>query len=217
MTAMRVRAVVPMKPLIQCKLRLAPVLAAAQRGGLALAMLERVLRAVQSGDAADGVTVLGGDEAIRALCRRLGAGWEADPAGDLNGALQSYYAGIRAHGLDGILYLAGDLPRVSAEDVRRLVAELETADLVLGAGARGGTNAIGLRGGLPFRFDLGGRSLERQRAQAQVRALRWQVVTAPALQADVDTPADLERLRRTDPLFWRSVAGPAEPARSGAS
>ncbi len=217
MAPQHVRAVVPMKPLAQCKLRLAPALDAAQRGRLALAMLERVLRAAQAAHGIDEVVVLGGDAAVRALSGRLGVAWQVDSALNLNAALQGFYAETCALGPATLLYLAGDLPYLKPEDIAALLAELDAADVVLGAGARGGTNAVLLRGGVPFAFDLGGESLERHRAQAEARGLRWRIVRTPALQSDVDTPADLEQLRRADPALWRAVSGLEEPAGSGAS
>ncbi len=216
MISTRLRAVIPMKPLAQCKLRLAPVLDATQRAQLALAMLETVAAGARDADGICEVIVLGGDSRIQEVCRRLGVTWQTDPAGGLNAALQSIYDTGRHAALDGMLYLAGDLPALDTSDVDAMLGALEGRDVVLGAGARGGTNAIALRRGLRFRFELGEDSLARHQTQVDRLGLRWRLHEAPAIYADLDTPSDIARLRREDAALWRSLTGSEETAGSGA-
>jgi 2-phospho-L-lactate guanylyltransferase len=217
MATLRVRAVIPMKPLMQCKLRLARALDITRRARLALAMLEVVAGAARDADGISEVIVLGGDTVIQVLCRRLGVAWQEDRAGNLNAALQTIYEANRSPALDGMLYLAGDLPALEPHDVDDLLGAFAGHDLVLGAGARGGTNAILLRPNLPFNFELGERSLTRHQMQAGTLGLRWRVYDAAAVYADLDTPDDLARLRREDEARWRALMGSEEPAGSGAS
>jgi 2-phospho-L-lactate guanylyltransferase len=205
MESARIRAVIPMKPLEQCKRRLEPVLDAPRRAQLTLSMLERVVRAAESADALSEVTVLGGDEPVRALCRRLDVAWHADLFGDLNAALQSFYEATSRLGFEGMLYLAGDLPAVHSDELQGLAGAFDGAGLVLGPGARGGTNAILLRRDLPFVFQLGEQSFRRHREQAQSLGLVWTAYETPALHADIDTPSDIAWLEREEPGLWQDL------------
>lgn len=201
-----IRIVIPMKPLARCKLRLAPILDEPLRARLALWMLERVATAAAGVSMAAEVSIVGGDEAIRALCLRLGVRWHPDPAGDLNQALQSAYAATSQLGMDGMLFLAGDLPAVRTSDLDGIVAAFAGTDLVLAPGARGGTNAILVRRDLPFAFLLGGQSLHRHRELAESLGLAWKPYERPALHADVDVPSDLAWLEQEEPELWQRLA-----------
>ena len=65
-------AIVPMKPLVQGKSRLSQTLSAEKRADLVLGMLRRVVLAIKAASV-DMVWVVGGDERVRDMARRLGA------------------------------------------------------------------------------------------------------------------------------------------------
>lgn len=214
MSGRRVRAVIPMKPLARSKLRLAPALEPRRRASLSLWMLERVALAVSGSRRVAELAIVGGDEPVQALCRRLGLSWHADGAADLNAALNAFYSACGRLGWDALLFLAGDLPQVCSGDVDALVTALEGADLVLAPGARGGTNAAALRCGLAFEFQLGGESLRRHEAQAAQLGLVRRSLALERIEADVDTPEDLDRLQRLQPDVWQRAA-PSSPGNRG--
>ncbi|HTE84838.1 MAG TPA: 2-phospho-L-lactate guanylyltransferase [Dehalococcoidia bacterium] len=197
-----VTAVIPMKPLELCKLRLAPILDASRRALLTLWMLDRVVEAVLGTHDLAGAAILGGDVPIRRLAERRGLSWQADASRGLNRALDLYYETSIANGSAGMLFLAGDLPALQADDVSRMLDALDGVDLVLAPGARGGTNAIVVRRDRPFAFHLGAHSFRRHREQAEARGLKWREFESPAIHADIDLPSDLDWLEREQPDLW---------------
>jgi len=199
-------AVIPMKPLSRSKLRLASTLAPGRRATLSLWMLERVGRAVKAADGVSAVAVLGGDTDVRALSEQLGLLWYADEAGDLNAALNGFYRSLAAPDLGALVYVAGDLPRVQASDIAALLQAGDGADVVLVPGARGGTNALMVRMGLDFAFELGGESFARHQEQSRRKGLNVRTCKCRGLEADVDLPDDLRELERSEPNLWEQVA-----------
>ena len=194
-----------MKPLAASKRRLASALEPRARALLSLWLLERVVLAARSANAVGEVAVLGGDRTVTALCAEADVCWKPDPMGDLNRALDFALLDSRSSGWISMLFLAGDLPALTSDDVDSLAGALEGTDLVLAPGARGGTNAIHVRTAANFSFALGGESFRRHRDQAGRANLTWRSYESPSIEADLDTPADLADLERTIPDLWRLV------------
>ena len=93
-------------------------------------------------------------------------------------------------GLDGpVLVVNADLPCVTAADLRALAAATPADGVAVVEAADGTTNALGLASPRLFRAAYGPGSADR------FRALGATSVAIPNLRDDVDTPADLERLR----------------------
>jgi 2-phospho-L-lactate guanylyltransferase len=202
-----VRVVIPIKPLSQSKMRLAPVLPPERRAALSLWMLERVGRAVTAAHGVSSVTLLGGDDRTRTLGHQLGLQWESDDGFDLNAALNAFYRSPVNDGSSALLYLAADLPRLRSSEIEDLLEASDGADLVLVPGARGGTNALVVRAGRDFTFDLGGQSLSRHQAQSVQKGLQVRSVACAGIEADVDLPEDLVELEQSEPELWQQIAG----------
>jgi 2-phospho-L-lactate/phosphoenolpyruvate guanylyltransferase len=206
-----VRVVIPMKPLSQSKMRLAAVLSPERRAALSLWMLGRVGRAVTAARGVSAATLLGGDDRTRALGLRLGVQSASDEGLDLNAALNAFYRSAVSDGSSALLYLAGDLPRVRTAEIEELLRASESADLVLVPGARGGTNALVVRAGMDFTFDLGGQSFRRHQAQAAEKRLQTRSILCSGIEADVDLPEDLLQLEQSEPELWQQIAGSEQP------
>jgi 2-phospho-L-lactate guanylyltransferase len=198
-----------MKPLERCKQRLTTTLEPPKRQLLALWMLDRVAAAAMGNSALAATSILGGDARIQRLAQRRGLRWRADPAEELNQALNRFYFDRRDCQDSGMLFLAGDLPRLAGADIRGMVEAFAGADVVAAPGARGGTNALLVRTGRHFSFQLGAQSYERHRAHATELGLSWRQYDSPALFSDIDTRADLERLQEDEPTLWQMVASAA--------
>lgn len=202
-----VRVVIPMKPLKVSKGRLAAALDARRRTLLSLWMLGRVLQAARACREVGEVAVTGGDAAVLALCAEFGASWTPDAAGELNGALET----ARKETFDGqwaaMLFLAGDLPTLTCEEVAGLVDSGAGRHLVLAPALRGGTNAILVPSGLAFRFQLGTDSFRRHCLHAASLTHEWRTFRSAGVEADVDVPADLARLEQAQPTVWHLAAG----------
>ena len=184
-------ALIPVKELSQAKARLAPVLDAAGRRKLALALFRDVLAAALACPAIDGVAVVSRDGDILSIAVEAGAQGLPE-RGDLNEALTSAAEKLRARGVDRLVVLAADLPLVTAEDIQA-VAEAE-ADVVVVPSTDGGTNALALRPGA-IAFQFGPKSAQRHLKAAREAGLRTLLLDLPGLGLDIDTPSDLERLR----------------------
>ncbi|MEE4450881.1 2-phospho-L-lactate guanylyltransferase [Novosphingobium resinovorum] len=177
-------ALIPVKPRGEGKSRLAPALSPQRRGDLVEAMLARVIAAC--GQAADRTILLGPPRAALPFV--------PDPGEGLNAAL-AHALGILGRGPspERLIVVAGDLPCLHADEVRRLAAL--PADAVGIATDRHGTGTNALSLPLPraaaFRFHYGTGSAALHHAAAQALGLNAVTITAPGLAKDIDEPADL--------------------------
>jgi 2-phospho-L-lactate guanylyltransferase len=110
-----------------------------------------------------------------------GAEWVADPARGLGAAVAAGLAGVEGHAL----VVNADLPAATPA----AIVELAAAGLALVEARDGTTNALSLPDPSVFVPLYGPGSAARFRAHAP-----FVTVSLPALEADVDSPEDLERL-----------------------
>lgn len=184
--------VIPIKAPEACKTRLRAALGEAARRELVAGMLRHVVDVASAEPAVDAVRLIGPSrhglpEEIQLL---------AEPGEGLNPALAAALAAAESAGVARLVVLAGDLPRLAAEDLRAL-AGLAPDALGVAPDRKGeGTNALSLP--LPaardFRFQYGPDSFAHHRAEAARLGLSLQVVRSETLGLDVDDPADLAAL-----------------------
>ena len=155
---------------------------------VALAMLGDVFDAA----AAFGSTLLvTDDEAGRMIARDLGVEVVDDPGGGQGAAVLAALAG-----LDGpCLVVNADLPRARPSDLAALAIPPRGGAIALVAARDGTTNAVGLPFAEVFQPLYGPGSAAQFRAHAQALGLVHHDLALPNLQHDVDTLADLERIR----------------------
>jgi 2-phospho-L-lactate guanylyltransferase len=162
-------------------------------------LLRHVLGAVVAAIGASRTIVVSRDATVLALARGLRArALRERGAGDLNRALHQGARAAARHGAGAVLLVFGDLPLVTPEELRRMIAASGRAPGVVAAPDRAGsgTNALLVAPPGALRFQFGVRSLERHRRAALRRRCRWRVVRAPGLAFDVDRPADYRALAR---------------------
>lgn len=205
MSAGGIVAIVPMKPLQRAKTRLSDALTPSERAAVSLGMLRRVIAAAQA-SSLSGVWVIGGDAVVKRAAERAGAKWRKDCGDDLNDSLtiamqQAFKRGNAA------LYLPADLPFVTACDVNVLLdASCDGAALAFAPAKRdGGTNAMLIPCGSPFRPALGKRSFCRHKAQAQRLGIAFAVCESDGFGIDLDTPADLAVCAAAEPGFVENL------------
>jgi 2-phospho-L-lactate guanylyltransferase len=179
-----------MKELALAKARLSPVLDAAGRRALALAMFRDVLEAALGCEAIEGVAVVSRDAEVLDEARSAGAVAMPEPGG-LNEALDEASRKLAARGVERILVLAADVPLATP---KALAAALgDDADVTLIPSLDGGTNIlVSEPGAIAFKF--GEASAARHLEAARDAGLRTASLDMPELSLDIDTPADLERL-----------------------
>jgi 2-phospho-L-lactate guanylyltransferase len=168
-------AVVPVKPFDVAKVRLAPVLDAAERAHLVRLMFEDVLAALTaSRHMLGGVLVPTADREAAEIARRHGATVVAEdsPSG-LNSAIEQAI-GCICPAADGMLVVPADLPQLSAASIDPIVRLLDAPDVVVlvQAPADGGTNVLACRPAAAIPPLFGPQSFWRHREAARHAGIR---------------------------------------------
>jgi 2-phospho-L-lactate/phosphoenolpyruvate guanylyltransferase len=184
-----VTILIPVKRLDDAKRRLAPALTPEERRSLMTEMVAHV--AAVALDAGLGpVALASSDPSVEQLAGTLGIGVVSDGGLPWNEGL------VHARSLldpppGVVLYLAGDLPLVTADEVRRLVASAEPGTVVVGRARDGGTNALAVNPAEALSPCFGPPHSSDVHVSAAGRAgLRAIVVDLPGVALDVDTPDD---------------------------
>jgi 2-phospho-L-lactate/phosphoenolpyruvate guanylyltransferase len=192
-------AAVPVKDLANAKQRLVRVLDASERRALARAMLADVLRAL-GGAGLDRVWVVTREPEVAVLARALGAEplAEAENRGHTAAVAAAQVEATRA-GADAFLTIPGDVPCISAAEIRTLVGAGATPPAAVFTPSRSGlgTNGVLLRPPAVMPLTFGEPSFANHLAAARARRLAPRVVRLPGLGLDVDDPDDLSALLTT--------------------
>jgi 2-phospho-L-lactate guanylyltransferase len=195
---MTIWALVPVKPFLRSKSRLAGVLSPRARAGLSRRFLGHALDVLAQVPALARTLVISRDPAARALARARGAQTLREPAAsDLNQALWRGTQAALAAGAQAVLVLPTDLPFLAVEDVLQLIGAARAPDVALAPDRHGtGTNALFVRPAGLFRYAFGGGSFERHLNLARAAGAAVRVCRLPGVALDVDGPDDL-RLYQT--------------------
>ncbi len=200
-----VAVVVAVGPLDRGKSRLGPTLDADGRRHLVLAMLEDVLAAIEGAHTGPRFVVTP-DADVHPVASARGAALIEDAGKGTNAAIVAALDDHRVAAAPAVLVVQGDLPHLTPDDVRRcidaLTADAPTALLV--PNDDGGTSALGLRPPHAMPTAFGPQSGARHREAAATAGLPLHELAIESLAADVDTVADLERVR--------AAVGPATAA-----
>ena len=195
---------VPVKRLSLAKSRLSGALTGHQRQLLMEHMAAHVLETACRSRVGQ-VYVVGAGEKVRRLAARHGVGFLDDCGLGWNEALCHARGLTRAGRGAATMYLAADLPLVSASELRALARACGPRSVVVAQSKDGGTNALvacpvdvitpsfGVR-----------RSASVHTAAAKLAGARVTVVDLPGLAADVDLPEDLHHLAQQLP--WLAPA-----------
>lgn len=187
---MELAIVIPVKRLDEAKTRLAGILDEEHRRTLMRSLLERV--AAAAGEAACGpVWLATSDPSGPALAADLGVNIVSDGGLEWNQGLEHARRRLRPQP-HRVLYLAGDLPLVTADEVRELAAAAPERGVVIGRARDGGTNALLVSPAdalLPRFGEHGSAAVHRYAALAA--HLQVVVLDLPGVALDVDTPQDI--------------------------
>jgi 2-phospho-L-lactate guanylyltransferase len=201
-------AVVPVKEQGGAKQRLSGFLLPDQRRALAAAMLQDVLDALVASPLA-GICLVTLDPFATALARRIGARVLTEGARD--GHTGSVVAASRvliAEGKGAMLTLPGDIPRVTGEEIARLIAAHPPAPSFTIAPAHDemGSNAILLSPPDAVTLRFGEDSYFPHLAAARAAGIKPTVVPLPGIGMDIDHPADLRRFLSMPRMETRTLA-----------
>ena len=200
---MDVLAAVPVKDLVNAKQRLRPALGQEERRALAAAMLEDVLSAL--GAALPGrVFVVTTDPHVTSLAERMGARCLVEP-GNRGHTEAVAFAQREAAALGAARFLTipGDVPCVTAEEIRDLCAggdERVTWSAAFVPSLSGlGTNAVLLSPPQAMPLTFGEPSFDNHLLAARRHGLSPVVRRLPGLGLDIDGPEDLALLLERGP------------------
>ena len=190
-------AILAVKSLANSKQRLAGVLDASARRGLARIMFEDTLSVLSATRALEGVAVVTADQTVRRISKNLGARViaEGQERGH-NAAVSMAARRLEFEGVESILTLLSDLPLVQPADITAVVATL--------AGRRGvtlvpsrnglGTNCLAASPPTLIEFRFGGPSLKAHLDQVSDASVQAQIMVRPRLGLDIDLVDDLAEL-----------------------
>ena len=194
-------AVVPLKAHEQVKSRLANVLSLTERQALAQWMAGRTLWALQASDVIARVAVVSPDAEALTWAREQGAESILQAAGDLNDGLTLGREWANAQRADALLIALGDLPLLTPGEVADFVRLATTHERIIALApdyANRGTNALLAKPPALAPLAFGEGSLVRHLALARAQGIEPTLFHAEGFGFDVDTPADVQRLRATE-------------------
>lgn len=198
---MSIWAIVPVKPLRLGKSRLSGVLSDDERAALNRRFLEQTLDTIRNTPAISQTLVVSRDPAALALARQYGARTvHEDGTPNLNSALARATLLARQYASRGVLVLPADLPLLTKEDLAYFLQFVGKPPCVVISPDRhdNGTNALLVSPGGMITCDFGPGSFQRH-CQAAIRTgAKLEVVRNEQIMLDLDTPDDLEMLRRID-------------------
>jgi 2-phospho-L-lactate/phosphoenolpyruvate guanylyltransferase len=190
--------IVLIKDFDSAKQRLRPALDPASRRALARANAERAVLASAAGEHR---LVVAGSEEVAALAKDLGVEVLVEPQqeGQNVAAARGIAHAVEA-GASAVLVLSSDLPLVTEQEVRDVLAagrRIEApAAMAVAAIGRGGTNALYMRPPDAVGLHFGADSLAKFHHEAEARGVNFEIHSSPAMALDLDEPGDLARLRR---------------------
>lgn len=188
-------AIVPVKPLQRGKSRLAGVLTREERANLNRYLLSHTLETLTEIKDIENILVVSRDPAALSLARDYGARTVQEKGSPhLNVALTRATLVAKEYTTRGVLIVPADLPLITPQDVKTMLALAKDPPVVVVAPDRHreGTNAllvcpIGL-----IEYDFGPGSFDRHCQLAEQVGARLEVVELPSLALDVDLPEDLD-------------------------
>ncbi len=189
-------AAVPVKDLINAKQRLIAVLSPSERRELARAMMEDALTALREAGL-DAVAVVTRDAGVVELARRFAVTIleEARNRGHTEAVALAQREAVKL-GADGFLTIPGDVPLVTADEIREVTAAAGSGPTAVFVPSRSGfgTNAALLTppGLMPLKF--GEPSFANHLTAARERGLEPTVLRLRGLGLDIDGPDDLAAL-----------------------
>lgn len=187
--------VIPMKPPVGSKQRLAATLPDPDRELLSGRLSRRAIRLAAQAWPRGRCVVVTPDGSLGELAAELGLGVLVDAGAGQTAAVRAGAHWCLERGAEVIATLAADLPQLTAPDLESLRQESERLGpgevLLLPDLAGTGTNGMAVRPGSVLLHAFGSASLERHRTRARLLGLGVRLLLREGLARDVDRPADL--------------------------
>lgn len=172
-----------------------------ERATLNRRFLEQTLDTLRNTPEVSQVLVISRDPAALAVARQFGARTiHEDGTPNLNSALARATLLARQYASRGVLILPADLPLITKEDLSYFLEFVGKPPCVVISPDRhdNGTNALLVSPGGIITYDFGQGSFQRHCDAAIKAGASLQVVRNERIMLDLDTPDDLEMLKRID-------------------
>jgi 2-phospho-L-lactate guanylyltransferase len=207
---MTIWAIVPVKPLLVGKSRLASVLDSEERARLNRMLLERTLGVIKDTPGINGTLVVSRDPEVLAIAREFGARTvleHGQTKTDLNLALTRATVVAKAFEISGIIVLPADLPLVSPDDLQAIMNEIKEPPVVVISPDRheDGTNAMLMCPAGLINFHFGQNSFNRHCMYALQTGARLEIVRRVNLGLDLDFPDDLDFYEKIQSMRQESL------------
>ncbi len=189
-------AIVPVKPLNKSKSRLSNILSNEDRFALMQEMFLHVMDVLRQIPALDEILVVSKDPVVLEMAESFGVQtYTKEKPSNLNGAVGKSAEYAWQNGAQSIIVLPADLAHLEAKGVEMLINA--PGRIAICPDERfDGTNALLLRDLPEFTFRYGEESFQKHLGEAARLDLVAQIVYAPSIEFDLDTPADLRRYRQ---------------------
>ncbi len=193
-------AIVPVKPLSLGKSRLAEVLTAEERADMNRRLLAHTLATLDAVSEIEHILVVSRDQAALALARQYGARTVQEMgAPQLNLALTRATVIAQTHTTRGVLIVPADLPLLTPEDIRAMLARATQPPVVVVAPdhRHRGTNALLVCPAGLITYEFGPDSFRKHCESARQAGARLEICELPSLALDMDLPEDLALVSQT--------------------
>jgi len=187
-------AIIPVKPLKNAKSRLSGVLSTDERYDFAQAMFKHVLSVVISVPQITGTLVISRDTKALSIARDMGAKTiQESMVSDLNPALLRATAIVNSWRAEAVFVLPADLPFISVEDVKQMVAlGREPNSIVIATDDQeDGTNALLVRPPGLIEYSYGVGSYRKHLDNAKKVGAQIIPYFSDRIALDIDVPEDL--------------------------
>jgi 2-phospho-L-lactate guanylyltransferase len=159
-----------------------------------------VVRVLRASPAIDGIAAVSDSPEAREHAKRLGvvALSDATDSEGLAEVVDSALRDLERRGATSVVICMSDLPDLTVQDIANVARALDESDVVLVPDLlQRGTNVIAVKPPTGLPSCLGHEdSLRRHHARARQLGLTVSVQLSSGIGFDVDSPGDLERLRR---------------------
>ncbi len=203
-------AIVPVKPFMRAKSRLAAILSPRERAGLSREFLDHALEVLAQVPSIQRTLVISRDSQVLAVARERGAHTVTESgAPDLNAALTRATEAAVQFGAPAVLILPADLPLLTPADVEQMTrAEGDEALVVIVPDRHEkGTNALFVRPPGLIKYAFGPNSFQEHVRRARTACARVKVCRLPGPALDVDLPEDFQLYQTAAAATPRSHKG----------
>ncbi len=194
---MTIWAIVPVKPLRRGKSRLAGMLTEDQRTRLNRYLLQHILTTLNEIREVDHTLVISRDPAALALTREMGGRTVLeDGAPQFNTAIKRATIVAKAHGAHAVLVLPADLPLVTPEDIKKIIAAGKKPPVVVIAPDRrqDGTNGLFINPAGLIDYCYGPGSYKCHSEKVIDSKAKLEVLLSDNIALDLDLPEDLDSI-----------------------